>query len=390
MTSRPKKILFIGHSASRTGAPIVLLTFLQWLRRNDDVEFDVTVGEGGPLLPEFRALANTEVVKREPDFGGRVARRLIGRRRWSEMQDRSFARRAKRRGYDVVYVNTVAPHREIRALAQSGVPVILHVHELDFAMTQWMGEHGLPPLVPCIAHFIAASAAVRVFLVDRCGVPESRVTTVHEFIAIENEPTDLAGVRTRVRASLRLTDNHILVGGCGSLDWRKGADLFLQVAQLVAEGPRGRKIHLLWLGADRATAEYRKFVHDLRACRLDERVTVIENSPRPMDFFAAMDIFALTSREDPFPLVMLEAASMALPLVCFEGSGGGPEFADGGGGLVAPYLDTSAFARHVLALAEDPEMRHRLGENAKREVHERYLLERQAPKLRDVISMVVG
>jgi glycosyltransferase involved in cell wall biosynthesis len=76
--------------------------------------------------------------------------------------------------------------------------------------------------------------------------------------------------------------------------------------------------------------------------------------------------------------------------VCFEGSGGGPEFADGGGGLVAPYLDTSAFARHVLALAEDPEMRHRLGENAKREVHERYLLERQAPKLRDVISMVVG
>jgi glycosyltransferase involved in cell wall biosynthesis len=390
MTSRPKKILFIGHSAGRTGAPIILLTFLQWLRRNDDAQFDVRIVEGGPLLTEFEAIASTEVLQREPAFAARVARRLMGRSRWSAMEDRLFARRTQRRGYDMVYVNTIAPHRDIRALGQTGIPIVCHVHELDFAMKQWAGKEGLAPLVPCIAHFIAASVAVRDFLVDRCAVPQHKVTTVHEFITLENEPPDSANARTRVRASLRLSDDDVLVGACGSLDWRKGADMFLQVARLTTADARGRNVHFLWLGAHRTTADYWKFMHDVHACGLDERVTVIENSSQPGDFFSAMDIFALTSREDPFPLVMLEAAAMGLPLVCFEGSGGGPEFADGGAGLIAPYLDAAAFAQHVLSLAGDHEARRRLGAKATRKVHDQYSLERQAPKLRDVISMVVG
>jgi len=390
MTSRPKKILFIGHSAARTGAPIILLTFLQWLRRNDDVQFDVRIVEGGPLVTEFEAIASTEVIQREPAFAARVVRRVVGRSRWSEMEDSLFARRTQRRGYDVVYVNTIAPHRDIRALAQTGIPVICHVHELDFAMKQWGGKEGLAPLMPCIAHFVAASIGVRDFLVDRCGVPQHKVTTIHEFITLEDESHDPASARARVRASLRLSDDDILVGACGSLDWRKGADMFLQVARLATADARGRNVHFLWLGAHRTTADYWKFMHDVHACGLDDRVTVVENSANPKDFFSAMDVFALTSREDPFPLVMLEAASMALPLVCFEASGGGPEFAERDAGLIAPYLDVSAFADHVLTLAADSEARSQLGANARCKVHDRYLLERQAPKLRDVITMVIA
>jgi hypothetical protein len=64
------KILFIGHSASRTGAPVILLDLLQWLRRNTADEFDLYVTETGPLLANFRAIAKTEVLRREPGLGG--------------------------------------------------------------------------------------------------------------------------------------------------------------------------------------------------------------------------------------------------------------------------------------------------------------------------------
>src|SRR5262245_56080071 len=55
-----KRVLFISHEASRTGAPIVLLHFLRWFKRNTDIPFMVLVRESrgamGELLQEFDSL----------------------------------------------------------------------------------------------------------------------------------------------------------------------------------------------------------------------------------------------------------------------------------------------------------------------------------------------
>ena len=59
MGPSPPSILFVSHDASRTGAPIALLTFLRWLRANTDYRFEVLLGCGGPLEPAFEALAPT-------------------------------------------------------------------------------------------------------------------------------------------------------------------------------------------------------------------------------------------------------------------------------------------------------------------------------------------
>jgi len=381
-----KNVLFIGHSAHRSGAPIVLLDFLRWLRQHDDLRFDVNVVEGGALLPEFRALATTEVLRRPPGFSNRIARRVVGRDRSIAAEDRAFARRVKAGGYDLVYVNTVVPKREMLALAETGIPIICHVHELDSAVTQWLGEEGLLRVVPRVSHFIAASAGVQDYLVRRWHVSASKISTVHSFATTDVGATDVSAARQALRSTLGLSDNDILIGGCGTLDWRKGADLFIQVARLVVDGLRGRKAHFIWLGADQGSLDYRRFLHDVRACGLADAVTVLPNRPNPAEVFAGMDIFALTSREDPFPLVMLEAASMCIPVVCFEASGGGPEFVGSDAGLKAPYLDVAAFARHVLSLASDARMRESVGVAARRKVLEHFMLEQQAPKLRDVIN----
>ena len=47
------KLLFISHEASRTGAPIVLLTFLKWLRKNTSHEIRIIMVRGGELSKEF-------------------------------------------------------------------------------------------------------------------------------------------------------------------------------------------------------------------------------------------------------------------------------------------------------------------------------------------------
>jgi glycosyltransferase involved in cell wall biosynthesis len=385
-----KKILFIGHSAHRSGAPIVLLDFLRWLRRHDDVTFDVTLVHSGALLPEFQAVARTEVLRREPSLARRLLRRTTGCEKWDRLEDKAFARRVRNRGYDAVYVNTIVPTREILALAGSGVPVIWHVHELDTAVSQWVGAKGVSNVVPHVTHFIAASTSVRDYLVMRWNVPSAKISVIHSFTTIDDASSHSSEARSQIRLKLGVADDQVLVGNCGTLDWRKGADLFVQIVRLIAADKRGSNIRFVWVGADHATLDYARVVHDLRMCEIADRVTLVENTASARDFFAAMDVFALSSREDPFPLVMLEAASMAVPLVCFASSGGAPEFAGQDAGLIAPYLDLAAFKEHVLSLAKDAAARARLGAAASRKVRERFTIEHQAPKLRDAISAVTG
>lgn len=378
------KILFISHEASRTGAPILLLQFMKWLKSNTDFSFSIIVCETGPLLSEFQALGETYVIKPRFNLIERVIGRVFGYAFLRQVMDNRLKKWCRKQKCNLVYVNTVCPIRQMELLACEGYPVICHVHELDYILQAAVGYEAFARIIPLINHFIAGSKAVQDYLTTRWHIPTANSTLVHEFTL----PTKAQRFKSReaMRMELGLTNGDILVGTCGTLDWRKGADLFIQIANYVQKDPTGAKLHFLWIGGDKKSFEYARFMHDLSACGLNKRVTVIEPCPNYLDYISAMDIFALTSREDPFPLVMLDAAALGLPMVCFEASGGGPEFAGNDAGMVAPYLDTATFAKNILSLAADKEARQRLGAMAARKLDQNFTVDMQAPKLLEVIN----
>ena len=61
-------------------------------------------------------------------------------------------------------------------------------------------------------------------------------------------------------------------------------------------------------------------------------------------WYAAADVYALTSREDPFPSVVMEAFDARVPVIGFASAGGFEELLLRGGGLLAPGFDVDAFA----------------------------------------------
>ena len=103
------KILFISHAASRTGAPILLLQFLKWLKANSDVEFNILVSVPGPLLPEFEALAETYVMYQPLSIPERLFRKLIGRSRWIRIKNERLKSWCRRNDCVVIYANTIVP-----------------------------------------------------------------------------------------------------------------------------------------------------------------------------------------------------------------------------------------------------------------------------------------
>ncbi len=83
------------------------------------------------------------------------------------------------------------------------------------------------------------------------------------------------------------------------------------------------------------------------------------------DFYNNLDLFLLPSREDPYPLVILEAAKFSVPSICFDTVCGSKDFIlNCDGGHVVPFLDIDATVEAINSLYSNPDYRKKLGENA--------------------------
>ncbi len=125
---------------------------------------------------------------------------------------------------------------------------------------------------------------------------------------------------------------------------------------------------------------------DARNSGISESVWFLGEKTNPIDYFTAADIFLLTSREDPFPLVCLENASLGNPIICFDKSGSIPELVGDDGGCVVPYLDVEEMAAAVVNLANDPILRRGCGENIRKRVLNDFTVDKQAPVIYDILK----
>ncbi len=384
-----KKILFISHSACRTGAPLMLLNFLKWVKGYSDISFEILLKFPGELEADFASLAPTKIFfqPQKNTFFSKVRNQLGLKDSKLQKHIKHLLDYYKRSGISLIYSNTITNGEILEVLAALKCPIITHVHELEYWIHQ-LGAKNLEQVKKHTTHYIAASQAVQRNLTTTYGIPETAIDVVHSFVPI---PKSMPGpqVAARIRAELNIPADAFVVLGSGHETWRKGKDLFVQLAAKFRNGLHGRQVHFLWVGGWQNAEHERNILHDVRHLGVTDRVHFTGEVQNPLDYFTAGDIFAMVSREDPFPLVCLEAAALAKPILCFEGAGGMPELVEGDAGRIIPYLDTIAMAETITALAEDTELLTRLGTTAAHKVRERFDLAVGAQRATELIEMVV-
>jgi len=379
------KILFVGNDASRTGAPIVLLCFLQWLKENTDVDFEVLLRIGrGPLLPDYQSLAPVTFYDRldyNPTILERLLRRL-GFRQMGKLDCLSEVEQVYRnRNIDLIYSNTITNGGIIGDLALLRLPVICHVHELEWGIGRY-GRRNLSLVKQHAGRIVAVSDAVRRNLIDSHGFSPDRVKVIHPMLPVRPPPR--FEKVAAVKASLGLKESDFAVGGSGSHAWRKGRDIFTNLAREVRSLKPGGNIHFVWVGGASEDNAADKGLPDGGETTAGPRLHFVPEVENPLDYFAAFDAFAMVSREDPYPVANLECASLGKPILCFAGSGGSQEFVGEDAGFVVPYPDVRAMADIVLLLAQDDGLRARLGKRAAEKARE-HNVSVIAPRLLNII-----
>lgn len=366
---RPVRPLVISHSGEATGAGIALLRIMRWCVSAGAVEPIFVLRSDGALADEFRELGRTVVYsERTERVIARETSRLPGGGR-AERAARSVISRwlrglCRREGVELIYVNTATQGRMVPLLAPLGLPFVAHVHELEPTVVGNANLEGLKALIAHSERVFAASNAVERMLV-KYGAGEGRIIEVQE--PVEEQPLLSAEERVRLRRDLLNADGDaIVVATCGLPGWRKGTDIFFRVAQgVLAHGGPERNVLFRWIGGRAPNDALATLASDAAHFGLTGYVDAIGDVRRADRLLGAADIVVSTSREDPNPLVVLEAAAAGRPVVCFEEAGGAEELAKLGAAIAVPYLDVDAMVHAVLTLAISPGERRRLGEVAR-------------------------
>ena len=212
------KILFISHDALRTGAPMVLLHFLKWLKQNKpNLHIDVLLLNGGSLETDFRAICDTLFVYPEIEqpikSRSKTLKRILFKLGVNKKNKTLlFLDAMALNKYDIIYANTVVSIPIAVTLKQKNkqAKLIAHVHELNGVIKTYLPNFS--DYITSVDSIIAVSAQVSQNLIDNWYVNCSKIAIVYEF-----------SITARGKLSLK-ENNKFRVGASGLAYWRKGDD----------------------------------------------------------------------------------------------------------------------------------------------------------------------
>ncbi|GAB3639741.1 glycosyltransferase family 4 protein [Spirosoma arcticum] len=361
-----KTLLFIGHDANRAGAQYLLLHLLTYLHETG-VKTGLVLGDGGPLLPDYERVttvyrAITPIPVQTGSLTGRVLAKLgVGQPANGQRTIPAEVMQRIRDGhYNAIVSNTIANGGLLRLLEPLELPFALYVHELENSIRIYARPDELAYELSRVSHVFCGSEAVRQNLIAHHGLTISNTSVLNSLMHTQALLTKLAAVDRRVvRQTLGIPADAIVVGGCGNAEWRKGVDLFLLIARQVLN--THPDTHFIWVGVNESGEESGRLRYDLDRMGMADHVHLLPPGGNYLDYVACFDLFTLTSREDPYPLVILEAGLNRIPVLCFAQSGGSPDYVGTDTGCLVPYLDLSAMAAGIGRLADDRAERDRLG-----------------------------
>jgi glycosyltransferase involved in cell wall biosynthesis len=222
-----------------------------------------------------------------------------------------------------------------------------------------------------MAAILGNSRSVLRQLREEESAPADRLALIYN--GIETAAFAKAPTRQAIRAELALGASTFVMVIVANLIPYKGHGDLLQALAIAGAGLPD-DCCLLIVGRDdgignrlRATAT---------ALSIDAKVRFLGPRNDVAAILNASDVGILCSHEEGFSNAVLEGMAAGLPMIVTD-VGGNPEaVADGESGLVVPPKDPPRLAQAILRLANDSDLRARLGKAAKQRVADHFTLDR--------------
>ena len=299
-----KKILFVSHEGSISGAPLFLVKLIRYLKvESPDYHIAILFTKQGELVElltqegfevyvfEKRGVLNT----RAPA----VWHRLIHYFRYLRLL---FAFKP-----DLVYSNTIVNFGEVVLAGLVKIPVLLHMHE-------GMG----------FSRKCRYRLKISCFFAKRIIVGSNYVNRVLNYLTGQVGVVIYNGVDVPndIPVKRRLKGNPLRMGVLGSINPNKGQQVTIESLRILIE--RGQSGELKIAGKVGDEEYHIQLCDFIKSQSLGEFVQFVGVVPDTEDFLKSIDLLIVPSFDEAFPTVILEAFSMGT-LVVASDVGGIPE-----------------------------------------------------------------
>jgi glycosyltransferase involved in cell wall biosynthesis len=225
----------------------------------------------------------------------------------------------------------------------SGRPMIAHVHATEFDRSGDRGNQTVYEIerygMHAAARVIAVSERTKRIIVQKYGVPEWKITVVHN--GIEFDPCDLNPERPARREKVVLF--------LGRITRQKGPEYFVRAAARVAE--RLRDVRFVVAGSGDELPKIKRLADSLG---LNDRIEFTGFlHGRDVDrAYERADVYAMPSVSEPFGLTALEAVRHGVPVILSKDSGVAEVLRRGT--LKVDFWDVEMMAKMIVSVLKHP------------------------------------
>lgn len=341
---KPGGVILVSHDAEKQGAQTLLLYITKWYYEHG-IPVVLLSRRIGPLIAEFMKYAHTEVMDTKQ------------MKAYITMLHQDYH-------YGQVLLNTIVCGDLAPIFQSCGYHVICTIHELDQTILRLNLVKRLKTVNEHADCVIFPSSYVKQ-RIERNIMPLScpTICKAQGLFLTKSFAFDPTAARNTLESKYpnRIRKDTLIVLGVGFACYRKGTDLFMEMA---FEAYRKKEpIQFIWIG-DHTDKMYHAVLKKHRLKSLPNLLFpgYIDDPKELHQYYQGCDVFALTSREEPFASVVLEAYHACKPILAFQDSGGVCDLViqDKSGYLAKPY-DVQDMFHQVLRL-KDTTIRKRMGE----------------------------
>jgi glycosyltransferase involved in cell wall biosynthesis len=292
---------------------------------------------------------------------------LDRRSRWETHKLIGLARLMRKQRIHILHTHLFGSNTWGRILGKlAGVPVIIaHEHWSSKSQREvWVDKL----LYRLSDRILVPSEASKRMVMEVEGIPNRHLHVIYN--GIDRAQFAPRNDRAETRNELGIPDSTQVIGTVGRLSAEKGGvDLLIKVVARLRNDHA--QVRLLIIG----DGPLREGLEEV-AAQLGEDVIFTGTRTDVARLLNAMDFFVLPSLHEAFPIAILEAMAVRLPVVATR-VGGVPEvIQDGTTGLLVPPSDEHALQQALRRLLTEPQLTGMLAQAGQKRVYEHFTIDR--------------
>jgi glycosyltransferase involved in cell wall biosynthesis len=230
---------------------------------------------------------------------------------------------------------------------------------------RWLDYFFDRAIIRWVTLFVTGSGYAAEKLQTTLNAPKDKIRCIHNGIS----PRSVSEMRDQVIQRLSLPDNRLVLSVIAVLDERKGHIFLLKALEEIKKTHHDNSMPFCIIeGTGPSEAFLKKYVGEKN---LTNDVLFLSHEPQIFNLINASDCIILPSiKNEDFPNIILESMSLGKAIIASNFSGIPEQIEHMKSGFLIEPANIQSLTNAIKVIIEDPELRNRLGKNAKNRFEE--------------------